>query len=351
MSSSASSIDSSPLLPEEDITTCGTDDGVVSDDPRQRKSTIFCDASDGASHDDHTLSCITMYFVKLSSLSSAKFLSWLAITNCFCSSVQITAMSLPLFKNIGVIASRQQLYASVILCPWAMKPLVGVASDLFPILGFNKRYSALIAILVGLVGCSALLAIYPVLDNAKQESLNTVQNLGCWMVLCFTAITYESAALSILGEGKSSELMQLHPESGSSIITFKFVWSRVGNILVQSFVGPLSDKGLYQILLWILLAFSLAPLLPTLFGGIPETKRTKEDPGMMGLCGQLLLFDRGAFQRKKSSFIVITLCGLSAPLVVVVTTFASLWVGLVFSAVLIVVFCGATFPLFPTSVS
>lgn len=145
--------------------------------------------------------------------------------------------------------------------------------------------------------------------------------------------------------------MNLHPASGSSIITFNYSWLRLGKVLVKSLVGPLADNDHINALLWICLVFVLLPLLPTLFGWLPEMKRTKEDPGMISMCGQWLLFDRGSFQEKKSMYIVIALCGLSTPVTALVANFASLTAVLGVATVLLVSFCVATMLLFPRDVS
>jgi hypothetical protein len=95
--------------------------------------------------------------------------------------------------------------------------------------------------------------------------------------------------------------MHLHPESGSSIISYKFGLSLLGGIITQSYVGPMSDKGYFHTLYWIALVLSLMPLLPTLFGWMPENKRTKDEIGMVSLCGgsnNWLLFDQGSFVEK-----------------------------------------------------
>ena len=139
-----------------------------------------------------------------------------------------------------------------------------------------------------------------------------------------------------------------------------------------------------------MLFFSLTPFYPTLAGWIPEKIRTIREPGMVKLCGGCL-FDKGApcvqwvsvvqsrppcssalstyfdqdlsyyfifhltsaesFQERMAPFIVITLCGLSAPLLAAVATFANLEMGLVFSALFIILFLVATFCIFPRSVS
>ena len=50
------------------------------------------------------------------------------------------SIALPLFKELDIDASRQQLYTTMIISPFALKPFIGVASDLFIIRGYNKRY-------------------------------------------------------------------------------------------------------------------------------------------------------------------------------------------------------------------
>jgi len=258
------------------------------------------------------------------------------------------SLGLPLFKELGIDASRQQLYMTMIFAPWAMKPFIGVASDLFPIRGYNKRYFAVYSILIGLVGCCVLLGLYQSgsAEAAKAAGPEAVQNFADWIVICFTAVSYEAATLDILGEGKYSELMRKYPESGSSIISFKFGWSLLGSIITQSFVGPMSDAGYFHILFWIALMLSVTPFYPTLAGWIPEKKRTKDEPGMTKLCSGCL-FDKGSFQDKKTPFLIITACGLAAPIMAAVTTYASLGVGLAVSGFLLVGFTVATYFIFP----
>ena len=149
-----------------------------------------------------------MFFSELSSYFSGKFLSWLAISNFFVSGgsyTLVSALSLPLFKGLGIDASRQQLYTCMINSPWAMKPCTGVVSDLMPILGYHKRYFSLFAILVGIIGCSALLWISPsaeVEEHEMEKGASAVSALTNSIVLCFTAVSYEAATLDIMGSGK-----------------------------------------------------------------------------------------------------------------------------------------------------
>ncbi|KAL3766408.1 hypothetical protein ACHAWO_008072 [Cyclotella atomus] len=105
----------------------------------------------------------TNYFRELSSYFTPLFLCWMAISQfCVCGGVYalVLSLSLPLFKQLGVSASTQQLYTTMITSPWAMKPFIGVASDLFLIRGYNKRFVGLFSIIVGLTGCAVLLVMF-----------------------------------------------------------------------------------------------------------------------------------------------------------------------------------------------
>ena len=147
-----------------------------------------------------------------------------------------------------------------------MKPFIGVASDLFPIMGYNKRFFALYSILIGLSACVVLLVLFHsgTIQRADESGAEAIQNLADAIVLCFTAVSFEAATLDILSEGKYSELMRIYPESGSSIISWKFGWSLAGSIITQSYVGPLSDAGYWHVLFWIATILSVTPFYSTL---------------------------------------------------------------------------------------
>ena len=200
----------------------------------------------------HPCTSTKVYFADLSSVFSWRFLSWLAIQNFAMYggvSALVMSVSLPLFKEMGIDASKQQLYSTMTLSPFALKPFIGVFSDLFPIKGYHKRYLALISILIGLIGCSALLALYHN-RNAKEAAQDPQEayRLSDLLVVCFFCMNVTAANLDILGEGKYSEIMRKHPESGSSVITFKFACSLLGSIVTNSYVGPLTDGKSLKVL-------------------------------------------------------------------------------------------------------
>jgi len=338
----AASVDPTPLLADPGGVGGGTGDDALGSNPPSINWR-------------HPFTSTRQYFVDLKGYFGWPFLTWLAIENCFISGgifALVMALSLPLFKRLGVDASRQQLYNTLIFSPWAMKPFIGVFSDLLPTGGYNKRYIAVLSILVGFVGCATLLVVYHnnSVDIAIQEGEKAVTYFADIVVLCFTFMSFEASTLDILAEGKYSELMRVHPESGSSIISFKFGFALLGGMVTTSCVGPLSDAGMFHAMFWIALALSATPLYPTVAGWIPEKRRTADEDGMKSLsCKNCLLYDQKTYKERRDVFLVITLCGLAAPVLAAVTTYASLAVGLAVSAVMILAFVVATYLIFPRS--
>lgn len=343
------SIDTSPLLSKSGSDRSPDQDAVVAITLHQVSVDPNSDAT-GA-----PIVSTESFLSKLANIFSCRFLSWLAIDQ-FCvmggSSAIVMAAALPIFKGMGIDAARHQLYTCVMLSPWALKPFVGTASDLFAIQGYNKRYFVLLSILVAGSGSLSLLVIYysGILERAMQQGANAVESLADMIVICFTAINFHATTSDNLGQGKSAEMMNLHPESGSSLMTFKYGCKLLGIITTQAYVGPLSDARYFNVLIWICLVLSLTPLLPTLLGWLPENVRTEDERGLVKL-SSYCLFDKGRFEEKKMPFIIITFCGLSVTLLIGVMTYANLDVGLALAAALLLAFIIATYCIFPTTVS
>ena len=179
---------------------------------------------------------VKVYCSELSIYFSKGFLGWLMINAFFVYGGVYTLVdniSLPLFKELGIAASQQQMYMSLIYTPWAMKGFIGVASDLFSILGYNQRYYILLAIVIGVAGSSGLLRYKDLSANLNDVEPTHIH----WIVICFIALNYMAATLDHLGDSKSAELMNLHPESGTSIVSFKFRWCLAGSIMATALLS------------------------------------------------------------------------------------------------------------------
>ena len=234
--------------------------------------------------------------------------------------------------------------------PFALKPFVGAASDLILIRGYNKRYLALCSIMIGCLGSSAILARYHSgsAHAAISSGPSAVEGLADAIVLSFFAMSLEVANLDVLAEGTYSGLMRKHPDSGSSIISFRTAVGCAGAIMTKCYVGPLSDAGNFHAIFWIAFVLSTLPFLPTLWGWLPEEERSADEDGMARLCPGIM-FHRGLFLKKRMPFIAIAASGLAAPIVSAVTTYSDLGVGLICSGFVLLTLAGLTYAVFPRS--
>jgi hypothetical protein len=154
-------IDPSPLITHDVIGHNSSEDALAFHDAdgaaglNEQELTGLPDRSAPPPSWQHPIDSTKNYFTTLSGYFTPKFLSWLAICQ-FCVNggvfTLVMSLSLPIFQQLGVNASRQQLYTTMVSSPWAMKPFIGVASDLFPVMGYNKRFFALYSVIIGLAG-------------------------------------------------------------------------------------------------------------------------------------------------------------------------------------------------------
>jgi hypothetical protein len=275
---------------------------------------------------------VRAYFIRLEAVFTLRFLLYLVITQCVIKGLLyrvIGAVMLPLFKGLGIGAASLQLYATIASSPWALKPVLGVISDTVTIFGYHKRFMLLQAICVGLSGACSL-----VIPNAGV----TVFMLG------FVAINFEMSTLDLLTEGKYAEIMGENEQSGSDVITFVNGCQMLGSIVAMLFVGPLSDAQQYLILFVIAIMVSIVPLLPTLWGWLPEQR--DELHGR-----KCIYFDKAQFLESKWMFIVVASTGVGGPLMAIVTTFAARSVGLVCAALILIGAIVGAYLTFPRTVS
>ena len=97
------------------------------------------------------------------------------------------------FHTDGNKCVTQQLYTSMLMSPRAMKPFVGVVSDFFPIMGYNMRYIALFAILIGCSASLVLLRKYPLVEITMEQGPNdtpSAETIADTIIMpCFVAIS------------------------------------------------------------------------------------------------------------------------------------------------------------------
>lgn len=171
---------------------------------------------------------------------------------------------LPFFQDaLGTSGSTYQVANVITFLPWAMKSLFAAISDTFPILGYHKRYYAVIASGLGSLAF-ALVAFLPVNQSWASAALP-------FAFLFFLAMC-EPVVIDLLCEGTYARIMRDNPKSASDIITYVWILQGVAGIVAGCLVGPLADNVNSQVVFIICLPFALSVVIPALLGWMTEPK-------------------------------------------------------------------------------
>lgn len=269
------------------------------------------------------------YFQRLIEICSLQYLLYFAIIQLVTCGVFISlvgSLFLPLFKQLGIDAATEQVLVLVCWMPYSMGPLFGVVSDVVPLNGYHKKYWCASAIIVSALGCISLI-------SSTSHVTSVVMGL--------VAMNVEIAVLNLLNEGKFSEIMRKHPEMAADIITFNQALSAIGSLIAMSFVGPLSDTGQIRLILGIALVLALVPLVPVLLGWLPEKRRSPTENGLQACRGctdtPCLMIDRDRLEKRSGNIKVALLVGVGAPILAVVSAYASRSLGIASVTVVMII--------------
>jgi hypothetical protein len=254
------------------------------------------------------------YFIRLRNAFTLRFIFLLFITQCFIKGIVFVIFTngvFPLLKLMGVDAVQVQVYGALAMSPWTVKPLLGVLSDLIAIGGYHKRYWMLGSIVIGITG-AALMVV----------DIRTPVVIVTFLIM----IHFEIAVTDLLMEGQYAEMMRKNPHTGSDIVTLSNGFQQFGFIIGMCFIGPLADVGLFRVSNIIALVLCATPIIPILLGFLPEVKR---------VAAPLVLVDTLRIRKDWRIVVVVALTGISAPAMAAISVFASKWLGLTCSAIVI----------------
>lgn len=133
-------------------------------------------------------------------------------------------------RSYHVPGPRMQLLKTVVLMPWAFKPLVGVVSDLIPIMGYRKAPYLMLSTLIG-ASAFGLVAVFG-------------QDLGlAFVVAAFFAMFVQITTCDLLLEAATAERIQHFPEHGPALISYVTGGTTVGEIIGTATVGVLLERS------------------------------------------------------------------------------------------------------------
>jgi len=135
-----------------------------------------------------------------------------------------------LYRSYQVTGPRMQVFGGVASLPWAMKPVIGLVSDCFPIRGFNKGPYLLLSAILGVVALSLL--------GAAPQGLLSIQGV----VGCLFMVSFQLSTCDLLTEAKYAEKMQEKPEHGPDLLSFVWFGLQAGGLVATLMVGPIMAR-------------------------------------------------------------------------------------------------------------
>jgi len=170
-----------------------------------------------------------------------------------------------LFRLYHVPAPQMQIYGGIAGLPWALKPMLGLVSDVMPIWGYHKAPYMLITTVLG------VLALFEVAVSST-DSMNVR-----WLVVCLFIVSLQISTCDLLSEAKYAEKVKENPKHGPSMLTYVWFGMQVGGLcavvasgfLIQDF-GP---RSAYL----VCVPFAAAVLLPVCLGYVQEEQKSSAE--------------------------------------------------------------------------
>lgn len=150
-----------------------------------------------------------------------------------------------LLAMYGISGTQMQVYAGVIMLPWAMKPIIGLVSDCCPIWGLNKTPYMVISCVVGVVALAAI-GFHPSWLNAQ----------GAVLAIFFVMLMLSTCDL--LTEAKYAKMMKQVPHLGPDLMSYVWFGLQAGGFAAVLMVGPLMDY-------WSIYSPCIVAIFPVIF--------------------------------------------------------------------------------------
>ncbi|KAK7197725.1 putative pteridine transporter [Novymonas esmeraldas] len=165
----------------------------------------------------------------------------------------------PMFTNrFGIDGTRYQRLSTLYTMGWSVKAFSACISDTFALFGYTKRWYCAGSCIAG--GAFALaFALLP----AKVSSANMGAGFMFLTNFCM-------ANVDILSEGHYSRTLRKRPAAGPALVSWIWVFIFVASLVSAAIQGPLSDKKIPQVGLFISAACQLLTVFFFIFNWYGE---------------------------------------------------------------------------------
>jgi folate/biopterin transporter len=169
-----------------------------------------------------------------------------------------------LLREYRVDGPQMQVFVSMANSAWALKPLIGMVSDLVPIYGYRKAPYIVITACIG-VGSALTIGV-------STRATVTVGGI----VACLFGIQLQTSTTDLLTEATYSEHIQERPAMGPDLISYVWGGITIGNMVAISMVSFLIvNFGPREVFLACIIpcAAIVYPTLKNYFGEVVYTRR------------------------------------------------------------------------------
>ncbi|CAE8646188.1 unnamed protein product [Polarella glacialis] len=165
-----------------------------------------------------------------------------------------------LYRAYHVPAPQAQVYSGIVGLPWAMKPILGLVSDILPIMGYHKApYMLIVSVFSGMA--FFCIGLFPSISITV-------------LVVCLLFTTLQISTCDLLSEARYSVCLRDCPSHGPSLVTFVWVGINIGAFAATMLSGVFLDSiGPRQTFLCAAVP-AIAALIPVALGYLEEKKTT-----------------------------------------------------------------------------
>lgn len=170
-----------------------------------------------------------------------------------------------IYKSYEVSGPTLQIYQGIVGLPWAIKPVIGMFSDLFPINGYNKRPYIMIVSLFAIASICAIGFM-----NSSSMSIGI-------FVLCLSFISLQISVCDLLVEARYSEELNKDPEHAPDLMTFVSSTTTCGSIVAIVGLGWLIPMMGPRFSFQVVLPFAALILYPAARNYLKERPKSDEE--------------------------------------------------------------------------
>jgi len=177
---------------------------------------------------------------------------------------RMTMKAIPyVFKAFAIDAPHAQVLNGLIKLPWAVKPMIGLTSDVLPVMGFRKGPYMAISAFSGFCAFAFII-------TSPQTSIIVA-------VVCIMLIILQFSTCDILSEAQYASKIQEAPQAGPDLLCYVWAGINIFGILAMLCSGPILQSYGYKAAFTFAAVPASLVLVPVTMGCLQEKRLSAEE--------------------------------------------------------------------------